>query len=162
MIDEYIRKYGKRLFGLCLTLCADYSEAEDLYQDTWLKVLKNISKYDPQRAFEPWLTRICVNTYRNTLRHIARSPVLNFRDTQEQERLMHSVAAPEKKYYEPLYEAVRNLPEKLRLTVILFYFEDMDVQSAAEILKIPTGTVKSRLYKARSILKEVLGDEADL
>ena len=162
MIDEYIRKYGKRLFGLCLTLCADYSEAEDLYQDTWLKVLKNISKYDPQRAFEPWLTRICVNTYRNTLRHIARSPVLNFRDTQEQERLMHSVAAPEKKDYEPLYEAVRNLPEKLRLTVILFYFEDMDVQSAAEILKIPTGTVKSRLYKARSILKEVLGDEADL
>lgn len=162
MIDEYIRKYGKRLFGLCLTLCADYSEAEDLYQDTWLKALKNISKYDPQRAFEPWLTRICVNTYRNTLRHIARSPVLNFRDTQEQERLMHSVAAPEKKYYEPLYEAVRNLPEKLRLTVILFYFEDMDVQSAAEILKIPTGTVKSRLYKARSILKEVLGDEADL
>lgn len=162
MIDEYIRKYGKRLFGLCLTLCADYSEAEDLYQDTWLKVLKNISKYDPQRAFEPWLTRICVNTYRNTLRRIARSPVLNFRDTQEQERLMHSVAAPEKKDYEPLYEAVRNLPEKLRLTVILFYFEDMDVQSAAEILKIPTGTVKSRLYKARSILKEVLGDEADL
>lgn len=162
VIDEYIRKYGKRLFGLCLTLCADYSEAEDLYQDTWLKVLKNISKYDPQRAFEPWLTRICVNTYRNTLRHIARSPVLNFRDTQEQERLMHSVAAPEKKDYEPLYEAVRNLPEKLRLTVILFYFEDMDVQSAAEILKIPTGTVKSRLYKARSILKEVLGDEADL
>lgn len=162
MIDEYIRKHGKRLFGLCLTLCADYSEAEDLYQDTWLKVLKNIPKYDPQREFEPWLTKICVNTYRNTLRRIVRSPVLSFKDTQEQERLIHSVPAPEKKDYEPLYEAVRNLPEKLRLTVILYYFEEMDIQSAAEVLQIPTGTVKSRLHKARNILKEALGDETDL
>ena len=52
--------------------------------------------------------------------------------------------------------------EKLRLTVILFYFVDMDIQSAAEVLQIPPGTVKSRLYKARNILKEVLGDETDL
>ena len=54
------------------------------------------------------------------------------------------------------------MSEKLRLTVILFYFEDMDIQSAAEVLQIPPGTVKSRLYKARNILKDVLGDETDL
>lgn len=162
MIDQYIRQYGKRLFGLCMTLCADPYEAEDLYQETWLKVVRNISRYDPAREFEPWLTKICVNTYRNTLRRIARSPVLNFRDTREKDTMMQSVPAPEKKDYEPLYEAVRNLPEKMRLTVVLFYFEDMDIRSAAEVLGVPPGTVKSRLSKARKLLKEVLGDETDL
>ena len=162
MIDQYIRQYGKRLYGLCLTLCADPYEAEDLYQETWLKALKNLSRYDPAREFEPWLTKICVNTYRNTLRRIARSPLLAFRDTAEKEAFLHAVPAPEQKDYEPLYEAVRTLPEKLKLAVILFYFEDMDIRSAAEVLGIPPGTVKSRLNKARSILKEVLRDETDL
>ena len=162
MIDQYIRQYGKRLFGLCMTLCADPYEAEDLYQETWLKVVRNISRYDPAREFEPWLTKICVNTYRNTLRRIARSPVLSFRDTREKDTMMQSVPAPEKKDYEPLYEAVRNLPEKMRLTVVLFYFEDMDIRSAAEVLGGPPETVKSRLSKARKLLKEVLGDETDL
>ncbi|HIY63090.1 MAG TPA: sigma-70 family RNA polymerase sigma factor [Candidatus Mediterraneibacter stercoripullorum] len=162
MIDQYIRQYGKRLFGLCMTLCTDPYEAEDLYQETWLKVVRNISRYDPAREFEPWLTKICVNTYRNTLRRIARSPVLSFRDTREKDTMMQSVPAPEKKDYEPLYEAVRNLPEKMRLTVVLFYFEDMDIRSAAEVLGVPPGTVKSRLSKARKLLKEVLGDETDL
>ena len=148
MIDQYIRQYGKRLFGLCMTLCADPYEAEDLYQETWLKVVRN--------------TKICVNTYRNTLRRIARSPVLSFRDTREKDTMMQSVPAPEKKDYEPLYEAVRNLPEKMRLTVVLFYFEDMDIRSAAEVLGVPPGTVKSRLSKARKLLKEVLGVETDL
>ena len=152
MIDQYIRQYGKRLFGLCMTLCADPYEAEDLYQETWLKVVRNISRYDPAREFEPWLTKICVNTYRNTLRRIARSPVLSFRDTREKDTMMQSVPAPEKKDYEPLYEAVRNLPEKMRLTVVLFYFEDMDIRSAAEVLGVRPGTVKSRLSKARKLV----------
>ena len=63
MIDQYIHQYGKRLYGLCLTLCANTLEADDLYQDTWLQVVKNISRYDASRDFEPWLTKICVNLY---------------------------------------------------------------------------------------------------
>lgn len=162
MIDQYIRQYGKRLYGLCLTLCSDPFEAEDLYQETWLKVLKNISRYHPEKEFEPWLTKICVNTYRNRLRQITRSPLIHFRDTAEKDSILHAVPAPEQKNYEQLYEAIRSLPEKQRLAVILFYFEDMDIRSAAEVLNIPSGTMKSRLSKARRILKEVLQNETDL
>lgn len=162
MIDQYIRQYGRRLYGLCLSLCADPFEADDLYQDTWLRVLKGISKYDPDRPFEPWLTRICVNTYRNTLRRVARSPLLNFQTGEEKDALLQSVPAPEEPDYGPLYEAVNGLPEKLRLTVLLFYFEGMDTAAAALALGIPEGTVKSRLSKGRKILKEVLGREVDL
>ena len=162
MIDQYISQYGKRLYGLCLSLCANTFEADDLYQDTWLRVIKNISKYDPSREFEPWLTKICVNTYRNTLRRIARSPLLNFQTNEEKDLLLQSVPAPENPDYSPLYDAIDRLPEKLRLSVILFYFEEMDITTTAQVLDIPNGTVKSRLSKARKRLKEVLGHETDL
>ena len=162
MIDQYIRRYGKRLYGLCLYLCTNTFEADDLYQETWLRVVKNISQYDQTREFEPWLTRICVNTYRNTLRRIARRPVLNFQTNEEKDALLQSVPAPKNPDYAPLYEAIDGLPEKLRLAVILFYFEDMDIAATAKVLGIPEGTVKSRLSKARKRLKEVLGRETDL
>lgn len=69
---------------------------------------------------------------------------------------------PAKPDYLPLYTAIDSLPEKLRVTVVLFYFEDMDIHTTAQVLGVPPGTVKSRLNKARSKLKEVLLDGADL
>ena len=161
-MDQYIRKYGKRLYGLCMTLCADKHEADDLYQDTWVKVLKRFDTYDPSRDFEPWLTRLCVNTYRDRLRRLSRSPFLNFSSNETKEAFLLTATAPEVEDYSDLYAAIDQLPEKLRLTIILFYFEDMDIEKTAQTLGIPTGTVKSRLHKARIQLKEVLGRETDL
>ena len=111
MIDQYIRQYGKRLYGLCLSLCANQFEADDLYQDTWLRVMKNISQYDSNRDFEPWLTKICVNTYRNALRRIARSPLLNFKTNEEKDAMLCAVPAAENPDYSSLYEAIERLPE---------------------------------------------------
>ena len=163
MINQYIRDYGMRLYGLCTFLCANSFEADDLYQETWLKVMKNIEKYNPAKEFEPWLTTICVNTYRNTLRRVLKSPVFNnFSSIEEKEQVLNGVPSPEGSDYTDLYAAIHNLPEKLRLTVLLFYFRDMDIESVADVLGIPPGTVKSRLNKARKTLKEVLTDESDL
>ncbi len=97
MIDQYICQYGRRLYGLCLTLCADRAEADDLYQDTWLQVVRNFSRYDAARDFEPWLTRICVNLYRNRWRRMAKSPFLNFRTNEQKELLLASLPAPEQR-----------------------------------------------------------------
>lgn len=141
VINQYIRQHGKRLYGLCLYLCANPFEADDLYQETWLKVVKNISQYDPAKEFEPWLTKICVNTYRNALRRLARSPFVNFTSNEIKDLMMQSVSEPEKEDYSELYEAINNLPEKLRLTVILFYFRGHDIESTAQILNAPSGTI---------------------
>ena len=163
MINQYIHQYGKRLYGLCLTLCANTFDADDLYQDTWLKVVKNISQYDATQPFEPWITQICVNTYRNTLRRIMRSPIFNsFASEDEKNTIMERIVAPEPTDYSDLQDAINKLPEKLRITVILFYFQEMDIASVGKTLGIPPGTVKSRLNKARNMLKEVLTDETDI
>lgn len=158
MIDDYIRLYGKRLFGLCMTLCRNRDDAEDLYQETWLKVLSHIHKFDETKEFEPWLARICVNTYRNILRRVKISPFMDFKSDMEKMRVMENIME-EARDHTALYDAVDHLPERLRVTVILFYFRDMDVQKTALTLGIPEGTVKSRLNRARNLLKEALGDE---
>ncbi|KPU42979.1 ECF RNA polymerase sigma factor SigW [Oxobacter pfennigii] len=163
MIDKYINQHGKRLYGLCLTLCANSADADDLYQDTWLKVVKNFSQYDTTREFEPWLTKICINIYRNILRRIGKSPILSrFSSNEEKRAVMEGVLSVLPEDYSSLHEAIDQLPEKLRMTIILFYFRDMDLKSTALVLNIPVGTVKSRLSKSRKLLKEALKNEADI
>ncbi len=163
MLDSYIRLHGKRLYGLCRSLCADPSDADDLYQDTWLKALNHFSQYDPSQPFEPWLTKICVNTYRNALRRLVRSPIFNgFASSQEKSALLERSAAPEPPDYSDLHCAIDALPERLRTTVILYYFQDMDIQAVSQAMNIPPGTVKSRLSRARTLLKEVLTHEGGL
>lgn len=163
MIDQYIQAYGKRLYGLCLTLCKNRQNADDLYQDTWLKAMENIDKYRSEMPFEPWLTRICVNLYRNGLRRLTHSPFFeNFISSEDKEQLINSVAEKPPDDYSDIHRAVDRLPEKLRLVIILFYFEDMEIKKVAEVLHIPEGTVKSRLNKARQKLKEELTNETDL
>ena len=143
-MDEYIIKYGPRLFGLCRTLCGNGPDAEDLYQETWLRAYRFLHRYDPGRPFEPWLTKICVNIYRSLLRRLVREPALrDFASNEEKDHLLEQVPAEERQDYTELHRAIDSLPEKLRVTVILYYFEDRDVATAAKILGVPPGTVKS-------------------
>ncbi|MBR5949026.1 MAG: sigma-70 family RNA polymerase sigma factor [Clostridia bacterium] len=159
MINEYIEAHGKRLYGLCLTLTRNHHEADDLYQDTWLRVLKSIKSYDASLPFEPWLTAICLNTYRSSLRRLLKSPIVDFSDAEKKQRLMNAAPTPDNGGDAEVRRAVDALDEKLRLTVILYYFRGFDIKETAKALSVPVGTVKSRLNKARKLLKEVLKGE---
>ena len=160
-MDRHIREHGKRLYGLCRHLCGNAADADDLYQETWLRAVKGFSRFDPSMDFEPWITRICVNAYRSSLRRISRRLAVE-PPGEKKEAMLLSAPAPEEPDYGALRAAVGKLPEKLRVTVVLFYFEDMDVASTAAVLGVPPGTVKSRLSKARMLLREELKDEPDL
>lgn len=159
MQDHYIEQYGRRIFGLCMALCRHRAEAENLYQETWLRALDRFGTYDPTRDFEPWITRICVNLYRNMLRRRALEAARILPLPTEKE---DAIPAPGEEEYTDLRAAVDALPCSLRTTVILYYFRDMDVASVSQVLSVPPGTVKSRLSRARKLLKEVLLDEDDL
>lgn len=163
MLDPYIQIYGPRLYGLCLHLCGAVPEAEDLYQETWLAALRHLGRYDENQPFEPWLTKICVNTYRNFRRSAARRPQLQaYATEEEQAAALEALPAAEETDYSALHAAISRLPEKLRLTVLLFYFRDMELSGTAKALGVPVGTVKSRLSRARNLLKEALLHEDDL
>lgn len=153
MIDEYIGQYGKRLYGLCMSLTKAKDDADDLYQETWLKVCLKISQYDEKRPFEAWLTGICVNTYRDLLRKRKKAP-----QTQEAAENLPCLKENTEEAL-ALRQAIDTLPQKMRITVILHYFHDLDEKKTAAALGIPTGTVKSRLNKAKKLLKEALENE---
>ena len=125
--------------------------------------MKGFSGYDAGREFEPWLTRICVNLYRSRLRRLSRSPVFdNFSNAEEKDAALSGAAADGPEEDGEVREAVERLPEKLRVTVILFYFRDMDAAQTAKVLGVPVGTVKSRLNRARELLRKEFGDEKDI
>ena len=149
MFDEYIGLYGARLYALCLRLCRYGADAQDLYQETWLRAWRARARYDTSRPFDAWLSRICVNAWRDQLRRQKLAQMLHARDAQ-----CPAVNAQED--YSDVREAVDRLAEPLRLTVLLYYFTACSVEETAHALGVRTGTVKSRLSRARALLREEL------
>ncbi len=160
MHDELIHIYGKRLYGLCRTLCERKEDADDIYQETWLRVLSYLGSFDKNRDFEPYLTKICINTYRSFLKTSKSELHFDaFSKNDEKDAFLENIPEKEKDDLSFVRDAVDKLPEKLRTTVILFYFFDFGEKKTAQVLQIPAGTVKSRLNKAKKLLKEELINE---
>jgi len=157
-IEEYIEMYQERLTRLCINLCRNYADAEDLFQETWLKAVNNFDKYDESRDFDKWLFKICINTYKNNCKSLFRHKNINFTTTEEKDIFLSSI--PDKEFknetYTELIEIIKTLPEKYRMVLALRYFNDYSEKDTAEFLNIPVGTVKSRLNKAKQIIKRRL------
>lgn len=151
--QEYIFLYGERLSKLCFSLCRNYADADDLFQDTWLKAIKNFDKYDKTRDFGKWLYAVCINTYKNM--HLYTNRFVQFSTSYEKDVFLSSLPdnAEKNEKYDDLVAAVRELPDKYRTVLALRYFSDYSEKDVAEILNIPAGTVKSRLNKAKTIIR---------
>ena len=161
-IEKYIEQYGERVSRLCINLCGNHADADDLYQDTWMKVIKNIDKYDRSRNFEKWLFKICVNTYKNERMKAFRRKSISFKTTEDQDIFFEMIPDRDEAYmekYREVVEIIRELPEKYRTALALRYFSDFSENDAAEILGVPAGTLKSRLNRARKLIKGRLNDE---
>ncbi len=155
MLDKLIAQHGKRLYGLCIKLCGSQYEADDLYQETWLKIYCNLDKYNESQPFEHWLTAICINCYRDMLRRNKFTELfVKFSTNEDKDRVIQSIPAEDADAEKAeLLEAVRRLPEKYCTVIILHYFGGYDVKELSVILKVPEGTVKYRLHRARELLK---------
>lgn len=160
-ISEYINLYGKDLTRLCLSLCNQKSDAEDLYQTTWEKAIKNIRKYNKDKPFDKWLFTICVNTHKDTVKSPPHRKILSFNKTEDLEFTLNSIPDSVAPYDEflSLHQALKNLSLEKRQVVALYYFKDYSTKEVAEILNIPEGTVKSRLSAARQELRKELNHE---
>ena len=159
--DKYISAHGKNLTRLCLKLCRERGEAEDLYQETWCRVAEKIRFYDEAKPFEPWLFTVCLNIFKNACNKAKKRPLAFFESDREMERALNNAAAPQPFFNEEhdlLHQIVGELEEKHRAAVALHYFGDYSLEQIANILGIPRGTVKSRLHKAREIIRRRLED----
>lgn len=165
-IEMCIAEYGKDLYSFCCYLTYSKMEADDLYQDTFVKVIE-LGKIDVSNNPKSYLLSIAVRLWKNRKRKLERRRRALVSDTMEEleqeGRLQTKKTSPEqemiqKEQKENVQHAVSGLPDKLRIVALLYYMEDRKVTEISEILRVPQGTVKSRLHKARKILREKLED----
>jgi len=154
LFGQYVEQHGRELTRMCFHLCANRQDAEDLYQETWLRAIRYYRRYNSEKPFKHWLHAICVNTYKNGFKS-SNIKAVDFKTQEDKDRFLNEVKAPadfSDEYFD-LAAAVNALTNKHRVVIVLKYFSDYTENNIAEMLKIPVGTVKSRLYKARERLK---------
>ncbi|MCM1025123.1 MAG: RNA polymerase sigma factor [Roseburia sp.] len=166
-LEICIREHGRDIYSFCRHLADDPAEADDLYQDTFLKAVELAERIEFQRNPKSYLLSIALRIWKNKKRKFAwRKRIADMQPlTDEPEAATTASPEPSPEAYAAAREqstairtAVEQLPERLRIVVLLFYMEDLSAAQIAGILKIPAGTVLSRLHQARKLLKKKLED----
>ncbi|RCX07342.1 RNA polymerase sigma-70 factor (ECF subfamily) [Anaerobacterium chartisolvens] len=167
MLEILIDRHKDSLYKFCYHLSQNKLDADDLFQDTWVRTMQSIASCDEERAFSNWLLSIALNAYRDRYRKTKRwlNKLTDFFSNEEKEAALHNAPshappsdeqAVDNELREHLVHCINLLDDTFRIPVILFYFKQMRYEDIAEILDIPVGTVKSRLNSGKSKLRKLM------
>lgn len=138
----------RTLYHVSKTILSVDQDCEDAVQSAILKAYEKLNTLKEDQYFKTWIIRILLNEcYRLKRRE---QPEVSYDECFE------FVKAEDEEDYSELYLTIKKLPERIRITVVLYYVEGYSVKEIKQILKIPAGTVKSRLAKGRKLLKNRL------
>lgn len=156
--EALVEKYQKTVFNVAFRIVNDYNDAEDITQCAFIKAFENLQTYDKRHKFFSWLYRIAVNESLNFLNQRKHHDELNADLVSSREK------NPEEKYYhneisKNIEIALMDLNLDYRLVVILKHFQGLSYDEIGYVLSIPEKTVKSRLFTARSLLKDILSQK---
>lgn len=152
--ETLIRKYKDNLFAVAFNVCKSAEDAEDVVQDTFVSYHTSRKDFENEEHIKAWLIRVAINRAINVNRSFWRKksvPLDAYVETLAFE-------TPEAK---TLFTEVMRLPEKYRVPLHLFYYEDYSISDIAKLLSISENNVKVRLTRARKALKDTLAEEWD-
>ncbi len=171
-METLIVKYQDRLFNVIYKICSDYEDAAELTQETFVKVIEKISSFKGKSSFYTWLFRIAVNLTYNYNKRKFRIKTLSLESSQSENEDGAAAAlknyltdeteadplltAQNKEVREILLYAIGRLSDDHRAAIVLRDIEGMNYIDIAETLETEIGTVKSRIARARSRLREIL------
>jgi len=165
-LTALLLRYQNRLYRYLLRIVHDQAEAEDLFQQTWIRVAEKISQFDMRRSFEPWLFALARNLAIDHLRRVRPSsldePVgTTESDITEGERLASNQRPVldgiwERERAERLASALETLPVSYREVLSLRFEEEMKLEEIAQVLAVPLSTVKTRLRRALERMRQTL------
>ena len=154
--ENIVRRWQKPLINLAFRFCRNRDRAEEMAQDAFVHVYRNLKKFRADAAFSTWLFAVTLNLYRSSMRRrpepeesidslleLAASEIPHLRLEQEERD-------------ELVRRAVAALPPRYRDAMIVFYFREMDLKETAAILCVSEGTAKSWLHRGREILRTKL------
>ena len=151
-VEDLIREHQKHLFAAAFSICQNTSDADDVVQDTFLKYHLCKNDFSSPEHIKAWLLRVAINKAKDVTRRIWRRKTVPLDEVGE-------MAAAETDEGAWLLGQVMKLPEKYRIVLHLFYYEDYSVSEIAEILKLSESNVKTRLSRARAMLKTSLKED---
>jgi RNA polymerase sigma factor, sigma-70 family len=149
MFENLVLEYRTRLFRIAMGILQSNADAEDAVSEAIYKAFINFSRLKNISSFKPWIIKILVNESYNIINKRKRLVELD-----ESMIVQDDIAAIVDTLV--LWNAINLLKEDYRIVVILFYYEEMSIKEIGKILKIPTGTVNSRLNRSRLKLKQYL------
>lgn len=151
-VQELIERYQNNLFVAAFQICRNQEDAEDVVQDTFIQYHATQKQYENEEHIRAWLLRVAINKAKNvnlTFWHRKKQPL---------EEYIETLTFESEKSGE-LFETVLGLPEKYRIVIHLFYYEEYSVQEIAKVLKLSESNVKVRLLRGRQMLKDALKED---
>lgn len=164
--EELVRRYEDRLYRYVYRLVGDASEAEDLFQQAFLRAFRKRHLFRRESRFSTWIYTIATNCCRDELRRRGRHNVESEEDLDraiQDSPLPARISGPDRQAQSRevaarVKDALDQLPEVQRTLVVLSHFEGMDYQSIADVLGCSMGTVKSGVHRAKQNLRNILSD----
>lgn len=151
--EGIVRRWQGPLVNMAWRYCRDRGRAEELAQEAFVRAWRGLGSWRREGSFSTWLFALAANVFRSELK---RFPTLNLPldEVAEPSRpAAQHLALAEQLSSETVRRAVLSLPVRYREPVVLFYFHEMDVSAAAQTMKLPEGTLKARLSRARALLR---------
>ncbi|MCB2339231.1 RNA polymerase sigma factor [Clostridium estertheticum] len=167
---EIFKIYERYLYSICYSYTQNEQDSLDIVQEIYMKVFKNISNFDEDRPFRPWIRRITVNTCLNFKRNIKSNVIsLNYeyasglclKDTIVSDYNLEE-EVQKKELKKIIKDGLINLPCNYRMVIALRYFDDLSYLEISELLNRPLGSIKTDLYRAKAILKKQLENDMEV
>jgi len=163
--EQLVARYQNKIIGYAARMLNDPVEAEDVAQETFIKAYRSLASFRGESSFSTWLYRIATNLCIDRVRKIKRSPKPAYSldepiDADEDKggrevadtTFEPSMSIERDEVRRRVRETVAEMPEKLRAVIVMCDIQGMSYESIAEVLNVPLGTVKSRLFHARADL----------
>jgi len=169
-IEDTFRNYKHKIYGLALSITRDAKEADDILQDVFLKIIKNIDTFKGKSSLSTWIYRIAYNEALMHLRQRKKLSRVSYSEDNESQISSKDIGlfinwptlpykeAEEHELITNIDKAIALMPIKYRLVLLLRTLEGLSVKETAEILKLKENSVKSRLHRARLIIHKELID----
>ena len=150
-VNHAIERYADLVFRLCMVKLKSNADAEDIFQNVFLKYALSNQKFDSTAHEKAWLIRVTLNACKDHLRGLFRRRTIPLDEVADAPETTDEQRA--------VLEAVRSLPKEYRDVVYLHYYEGYTAPEIAEITQRNTNTVYTHLTRARQMLRELLGGE---
>jgi RNA polymerase sigma-70 factor (ECF subfamily) len=152
--EELVQRMQRRVYGFAFQHLRDFDEAQDLTQEIFVKLYRNLNRFDQARPFEPWFWKLAANTAINYRRKRVPTPV-------DSPSGPEAVAAERREHDPTLVEALAELDPSYRMPLLLHYYADLSLEQVAMSLNLSIPAIKSRLHRARALLRNTLAESEE-